>query len=59
MLVVVREEPGHHETESSIRERVQRDIGENPKAGIGATVHVSPGDLNIKGAWTLLPLFPK
>lgn len=24
-----------------------------------AAIHVVPGDLHIKGAWTLLPLFPK
>lgn len=59
VIVVVREDPGHHELESSIRDRVVRDVGENPQAGIRATVYVSPGDLNVKGAWTLLPLFPK
>lgn len=42
---------------SELRREITRQFdGSSP---VIPSIHVVPGDLYVKGAWTLLPLFPK
>lgn len=55
VVVILREATGP--PVFNLRREINRQLDHS-----GATqpvVHLVPGDLNIKGAWTLFPLFPK
>lgn len=53
VAVVVRETTGPSPDELRSHHVASDDVTVRP------TVHVVPGDWDIKGAWTLLPLFPR
>lgn len=55
ILVILREATGPPEFE--LRHEISRQVDRSN--AVKPVVHVVPGDLNVKGAWTLLPLFPK
>jgi hypothetical protein len=43
---------------SELRREITRQFDDSGRA-VEPFIHVIPGDLDVKGEWTLLPLFPK